>query len=273
MDLFKDKHVLITGASSGIGEAFARALHKRNAHVLLVARREDRLVKLCEEFNEARHASARYLSVDLADANQVRELTERLNNEHIDLLINNAGFGSFGRYEKLDREREESMMQVNAIAPLLLTHAVLPQMKERGAGGIINVSSIAAFQPLPFMATYAATKSVNLSHSLALREELAGSEIRVLAVCPGPVQTEFGGVARVPGKVTAGPRTTVETVVGDALRAFERGKAVVIPGFRAKLLALPCRVLPAWLTVPIAGRALRSVLPWAETENSDKKNT
>jgi short-subunit dehydrogenase len=261
---YSGKTVLITGASSGLGREYALEFHALGADVVLVARRERLLSELVEELNSQREKSARYFAVDLTDTSGggflPPMLSEFLSMNQIDILVNNAGFGSFGSYEELELVRERQMVELNVMAHMSLAHVVIGQMKERRSGGIITVSSIAGYQPLPYMATYAATKAFNLFHSLGLRYELAEFGVRALAVCPGPIATEFGGVARVPGTWSGGPRDTPELVVKESIRAFEKNRAVLVPCVRGKFMALPGKFLPLPLTTWIVGRTLRSVL-------------
>lgn len=257
---------VITGASSGIGEEFARQLHEQGATVVLVARRLERLEALAATFNQARPNSARVFRCDLA-SQEISLLEQYLQTNRVDLLLCNAGKGSFGRFEKLSRDGEEELVRLNAIAPLRLMHAVVPQMKERRRGTIISVASIAGFQPLPYMSTYAATKSFNLVHLIGLRHELKEFGITLHCLCPGPTETEFGGVARVPGEWTGGHRDSVTQVVRDCLRAVSRKQAWVTPGIRSKALCLLSRVIPMdWST-----RVARYTLTGALKVSEDKK--
>ena len=197
---FKDATVLVTGASAGIGKEFARQFHGLGSSLILVARREDRLRDACDEFNKIRDGSARFFCVDLAkDDERMEELLSYIRGNRIDILVNNAGRGSFGYFHTLSLDDELEMVALNVSATLKLSHSVIPQMKERRSGAIISVSSVVGFQPLPFMATYAATKVFNLNHALSLRHELSEYGIRVLTVCPGPTETEFKGVANLSG--------------------------------------------------------------------------
>ena len=197
----QDKKALITGASAGIGAEFAKQLHAKGCKLVLVARREELLRQISEELNNIRSDSVEYRAIDLTDRSEagLKSLLSYIENIEIDILVNNAGRGSFGHFNVLDREVEEEIVHLNVIAPLLLAHKVIPQMKKRRAGDIVTISSIAGFQPLPYMASYAASKAFNYSHSLGLRYELKQFGINVLTVCPGPTNTEFAGVARVPG--------------------------------------------------------------------------
>lgn len=260
-DLFKGSTALITGASSGIGAEFARQLHARGSSVILVARRESALQALALELNKLRPQSASVMVADLCSTEDLERVAARLRVEHIDILVNNAGRGSFGRLETLPLEAELAMVDLNIRAPLVLSHAIIPGWKARGRGILFGIASIAALQPLPYMATYGATKAFDFSHTVSLWAELRAFGIRVAAVCPGPTDTEFAGVARVPGHFTGAPRDPVATVVRRSLQAIELGLPYLVPGIRAWLLALGPRLLPTWLTTLLTERALCGILP------------
>ncbi len=254
---------LITGASSGIGEEFARQLHAQGVFVCLVARRSDRLQALVVEFNSQRPDSAELLVCDLTSESEndgIPVVLRHLQCNSFDLLINNAGRGSFGYFHDLAVASELNQVRLNVEASMRISHAAIPAMIESRRGAIVNVSSVAAFQPLGFMSTYAATKCFNLFHSLGLRQELAEHNIRVVAICPGPTATEFGGVARVPGTVTSIRRDDVETVVRNSLKGLAANSAVVFPSTRSLGLAIISRVLPLALSSFFVARSLRAVL-------------
>jgi hypothetical protein len=217
---------LVTGASSGIGEEFARQLSRRGYDLILVARRRDRLERLADELDGAAHV----LPCDLAtDADSVSARVAELGLE-VDLLVNNAGFGTYGRFVELDPKREAEEVRVNCEAVVTLTHALLPAMVERGRGGVIVVASTAGMQPIPYEAVYSASKAFALTFTEALSEELRGSGVRVLAVNPGPVATEWQEIAghddtgMVPGEIPA------DQVVRESLEAYDAGRRSVIPG-------------------------------------------
>jgi uncharacterized protein len=218
---------LITGASSGIGEEFARQLARRGYELVLVARRKDRLEQLAEQVPTTAHV----IECDLAfEAEELAGRVERLGAD-LDLLVNNAGFGLRGHFLGLDAEREAEMVRVNCEAVVRLTHAFVPGMAERGRGGVITVASTAGMQPLPYETTYAASKAFAISFMEALSMELRGTGVRALVVNPGPVKTEWQAVAgydentrTIPGMISA------EQCVADALRAYDRGKRSMIPG-------------------------------------------
>ncbi len=256
-----DKTVLVTGASSGIGKEFVHQFHNLGANVILVARRKELIEEIANNLNDEREYSARFITCDLTKEKDISNLETFLKEETIDILINNAGRGSFGCFEKLDIDDEVNQVCLNINSNIKLAHIVIPQMKERKSGAIVNLSSIAAFQPLPFMATYAGTKAFNFFHSLALREELKSFGIKVLALCPGPTATEFGGVARVPGTISGITRERAEDVVSQAIRALEKGKSyIVTTGLKSKTMAFLSWFLPKRLSTAFLGRGLKKVL-------------
>src|SRR5438067_5324558 len=214
-------NALITGASAGIGREFARQLAGRAQSLILVARREQRLNELRDELTQQHpNLRIRVRETDLGDLPQIEDLTAWLERERIDvdLLINNAGLGDSGPFATSDLRRNEQMMLVNMVALTSLTRHLLPQLIARNRGGMLNVSSSAAFLPIPNFAVYAATKAYVTSFSEALRAELHGTGVSGCALCPGPAHTEFQEVASRPGRnVKPGPgpefiQVTVEQV-------------------------------------------------------------
>jgi uncharacterized protein len=216
---------LITGASSGIGEQFARQLAERGYELILVARRKDRLEQLAESLPTNADAIACDLSSDAAS------LQGKVSGD-VDLLVNNAGFGLRGRFAELPTDRQAEIVRVNCEAVVILTGAFLPAMIERGSGGVITVASTAGMQPLPYESVYGASKAFALNFTEALAAELRGTGVRALAVNPGPVPTEWQQVAgyddvggeMMPGAIEA------DQVVSEALRAYDRGKRSMVPG-------------------------------------------
>jgi short-subunit dehydrogenase len=243
--------VIITGASAGIGREFARQLAGRARSMILLARRDERLLELADQLQRA-HAKllVRTRKVDLSDLAQVEDLLVWLDHEKvgIDLLINNAGLGDSGPFAKSDPVRNREMTLVNITAVTLLTRHLLPQMIARRRGGILNVSSSAGFLPIPGSAVYAATKAYVTSFSEALRIELRGTGVSVCAVCPGPVVTEFQQVASRHGaEPDIGPKFIVvpaQKVVRDSLAALEADRPLVVPGLAMKLMMLVARGMP-----------------------------
>jgi short-subunit dehydrogenase len=219
---------LVTGASAGIGEEFARQLSERGYEVILVARRLERLERLASELPAQAHAVA----CDLAnDAASLKAKVDALGLQ-VDLLVNNAGFGTHGHFAQIDPVRDAELVRVNCEAVVTLTHAFLPGMLERRRGGIITVASTAGMQPIPYETVYSASKAFARTFSDALSGELRGTGVRVLCVNPGPVPTEWQQMAGyepdylppVPGKISAAQ------VASESLRAFERGRRSIIPG-------------------------------------------
>jgi len=236
--------VLVTGASSGIGAEFARGFAARGHDVTIVARRADRLEELAGELRDRHGVAVDPVVADLEAARGRSAVVKSLRLRDGWILVNNAGFGTRGRLADLDATRERAEVQLNVAALHELTLAVLPGLLRSGGGGVINVASTAAFQPLPFMATYAATKSFVLSFTEALAEELRGTEVRAMALCPGPVRTEFGDVAGVRDYMEMARPMSAQKCVAIALRAFDRGSAICIPGALNAALAQGPRLAP-----------------------------
>ncbi|HVS81613.1 MAG TPA: SDR family oxidoreductase [Pyrinomonadaceae bacterium] len=256
---------LITGASSGIGEAFARKLAARGHNLLLVARSEDKLINLCNELGRIKSTRAQYVAMDLSQPDAPARLFEEAQKREleIDLLINNAGFGSLGDFTKLDLERELSMIDLNVSALVELTNRFLVPMRERKNGAIINVASTAGFQPVPFMATYAATKAFVLSFSEALWEENRPYGIKVTALCPGVTDTNFFAAAHMqtpPRRISQ----TADDVVDAALRGLKRGRSHIISGWTNFFMIESERLVPRSIIARAAGAVLRNTLTGKE---------
>ncbi len=257
------KVTLITGASGGIGEAFARRLAAEKHNLVLVARSEDKLHRICDELMLEHEITAHYIAVDLIDF----QADEKLFNEtekhgmEVEWLINNAGFGSMGDFAKLDLERELEMIELNILALVALTHRYLRPMRERGKGTIINVASTASFQPIPFFATYAATKAFVRSFSEAIAEENRPHGIIVQALCPGPTETNFFAAANIGDNVKSAMAQkgmqTPEEVVEAALNGVKNGKPQVVSGWLNYLLARSVNLIPNSLITRAVGGSLR----------------
>ncbi|NJC04965.1 hypothetical protein GGQ97_000758 [Sphingomonas kaistensis] len=245
--------VLITGASAGLGVHFARQLSATGARLVLVARRRDRIEALAAELG-----NARAVALDLSQADAADRLLADVaaHGEHVDCLVNNAGFGLHGRIAQQDGRRLREMIDLNCGVLTELTRGVLPAMIERGRGGILNVASTAAFQPGPGMGVYFATKAFVLSFTEALHEEVRGTGVHVTALCPGPTSTEFGELAGFEPKLGDAFEKLSERpgpVVAAGLAALSANRAIVIPGAMNKVGAQGARFLPRALIRRIAG--------------------
>lgn len=251
---------LITGASAGIGEEFARQLAARGTDLVLVARRQDRLDALAAELGgEGRDVEV--IAADLTDAEDLGRVAARTADtaRPVDLLVNNAGFGAYGPFDELGLERTVGMIDLNVTALTHLAYVAVERMRRVGAGGIINVASIAAFQANPYGAVYGATKAFVLSLTEALHEEVRGDGVRVSALCPGITRSEFQGVAAV--DADALPSATVmevAPVVTAALAGFTRNQAVVTPGVLNKAMAVG-RMAPSRLSRRVSGLMHRRI--------------
>lgn len=250
---------LITGASSGIGAAIARELAKRGHAVTLVARREERLKSLATELAADHGVAAVALACDLVDPEDRDRLAGEIHGlgRSVEILVNNAGFGSRGSFISKDPGRMVGMVRLNVEAVVDLTSRYLPGMVERGRGAIVNLASVAAFQPLPGSATYAASKAFVLSFSEALHTEQRGSGVVVTAVCPGPVKTEFTEVAGMAGVESATPDLlwmSAEEVGRHAVEGAEEGKRVVVPGALNRAQTLFGQHTPRALALPLIDR-------------------
>src|SRR3989441_1554907 len=250
---------LITGASSGIGEVFARKLAARGRNVLLVARSEDKLITLCNELGRSNSIRAQYVALDLSKPESPARLFAEAGKRGltVDMLINNAGFGSMDEFSKLELARELNMIDLNIKSLVELTYRFLQPMIERKQGAIINVASTAAFQPVPFMATYAATKAFVLSFSEALWEENRPYGIKVMALCPGVTNTNFFEAAhgrKPPARVAQTP----EEVVDAALSGLRRSKSHIVSGWTNYFMVEAERLAPRSLIARVAGRMMRS---------------
>jgi hypothetical protein len=245
---------VVTGASSGIGREFALALGPSARKLLLVARREDRLRELAAQLTEQHRVPVDIIPADLSTADGLAAVMHRVGAEEVDVLINNAGFATHGRFTDEDPARIGDEVALNVTAVVGLTRAVLPGMVGRGTGTVVNVASTAAFQPIPFMAVYGATKAFVLSFSEALWGELVGSGVTVLALAPGATSTGFfdhtGDAASV------GRRETPQQVVATALRALRRSSPPpsVVSGRGNALSSRLPRLLPRRSVVRITRR-------------------
>jgi short-subunit dehydrogenase len=247
---------LVTGASSGIGDAVARGLARRGHDLVVVARSGDRLEKLAVELRTAHGVDVDVLPADLTDDAERAKVEDRLADgaAPIDILVNNAGFGTNGRFAELPIEREHQEIDLNVLAVVRLTRAALPGMVERRRGGILNVSSAASFQPGPRNATYSATKAFVTSFSQAVHEEVAGTGVKVSCLCPGFTHTEFHDVANIDhGTIPGLLWMSAEQVAEAGIAGLEQNHALVVPGLPYKAAAVSVRLMPRGLVRRVAG--------------------
>jgi short-subunit dehydrogenase len=232
-DCWRGKWALITGASSGIGWALAEELAAGGAHLVLTARRRQRLAQLRKRLRTAHAVPVEVVAADLNQPDGPEKIFAFTNQRGIivDLLVNNAGVGSYGEFRESHRPRELGIVQVNCSAVVHLTHLYLPGMVERRSGDILIVASTGAYQGVPYMATYAASKAFDLLFAEALAEEVKRYGLRVCALCPGPTVTEFQKAAGVPEQMAAGMEERADQVARIGLRALAAGEHSVISGF------------------------------------------
>lgn len=259
LDAYADRWALVTGASSGIGAEFARQLAARGMHLAITARREDRLEQLARELHTRHGAELEILPCDLSVAGASKELTSELarRGRQIELLVNNAGFAIVGNVEETSPEEVARMIQLNIGTVADLTCRVLPEMLERRHGAVINVSSLSAFQPVAWMGAYAASKSWALHFSEALWAEVRDRGVTVLAVCPGVTQTEFFQAAGIPGWLDRHTAKSPQKVVKRALRAMEKRRQYVVPGWKDYLMTIAVRLTTRRTAVNESARFFR----------------
>lgn len=256
-DRWSKKWALITGASAGIGLEMAKQLAAGGANLVLTARRADRLKNLAEELSGKHHIAAETFSADLARPNASDEIFEFTTGKklEIELLVNNAGFGAFGRTDQAEPARLLEMVQVNCAAVLAMTRLYLPEMIERRHGDILIVSSVAAFQAVPFISAYAATKAFDLLFAEGLAEEVREFGVQVSALCPGSTTTEFQHVAHQPDRSFRYPEAA-EKVARVGLEGMARGKVTVISGLHNRLMVEAERFAPRRFTARMAKRVM-----------------
>jgi short-subunit dehydrogenase len=250
---------LITGASSGIGADLARSLARRGHGVVLVARRTERLEELAAELHDEQAVRAETLACDLSDAGERAAMLDRLGELGltVEVLVNNAGFGSGGLFQKLDQERELQMVRLNVEAVVHLCGRFVPEMVRAGRGAVLNVASTASFQPLPRQATYAATKAFVSAFTDGIYADLRGTGVTATCLCPGPVETEFPDSAGIEDAAEGLPSifwTQSDHVAEEAVKGLERGKRVVIPGAINRATALGGQHVPRGLLLRLGSR-------------------
>lgn len=269
LDAYADRWALITGASSGIGAEFARRLAAHGMHLVLTARRKELLDALAEELHTRHGTKTEIIAGDLTDPAEPQRLCEAIASKGIaiELLVNNAGFGWVGTVDETDASRMRNLVQLNVASLTDLTYRLLPPMLERGHGGVINVSSVAGFQPVAYMPTYSASKAFVLHFSEALWAECRDRGVTVTALCPGTTQTDFFDVANVPGWLKKHQFSTPEEVVKAAIKALERRKQFVIPGWKNWLITFGVRLARRKMVVL---QSMKFFRPRKKDESSSK---
>jgi short-subunit dehydrogenase len=259
---FNGKWALVTGASSGIGAALARELAKHGAKLILTARRRDRLETLAGEL-KAIGTEVRIITADLNDPaapQKIYDATEGLEGAGftVEILINNAGLGQYGAFAQSDIAQELSQVRVNCEAMVRLTRLFVPRMVERRAGWVLILGSTASFQPLPYFATYAASKAFDRFFALGLAAEVSRFGVKVTALCPGPTQSEFWDVSRAGVFKGRGAQSAPE-VARLGIAALARGRRTLIPYFGGRFTAFLVRFLPTRLITYFVEKAARPV--------------
>lgn len=255
---WRDKWALVTGASAGIGKALAAELAEGGTHLVLTARRRDRLEELAKQFRSQHKINVEIFEADLARPSAPEEIFQFTKEKGIavELLVNNAGFGQYGELTAVEPQRLLDMVQVNCNAVLHLTRLFLPTMIARRSGDVLIVSSTAAFQAVPYISTYAATKVFDLYLAEGLAEEMKPHGIRVCALCPGATESEFHDVASHPQHVRRSGETA-EKVAKTGLQALAAGKSYVISGMGNYFGAHGVRLAPRRLVTRIAAKMFR----------------
>jgi short-subunit dehydrogenase len=267
---FKNKTVLVTGASSGIGLAIAKALSKRGANLILTARSENKLNEVAESLRKT--GSKAYVFVgDLSIPNAGETLYNTITQAglSVDLLINNAGYGRWGKFTDFEREDYAKMIQLNITSLTDLCHLFIPDMVKKGSGGIINVGSIASFSPVPYGNVYSSSKAYVLNFTEALRYEYQNKGIQIMALCPGGTKSNFSTVAsenseKITAKVNqmeaSSSMLSAETVANECLDAFLKNKMYVVTGRSNKIMTALGRHLPRKMMLNIAGKMFANVV-------------
>ena len=259
---YQDRWAVVTGASSGLGRGLAARLADRGMSLVLTGRNETRLDEAAQQIRRAApQVKVETLVADISTRSGVSALLDHVGDRPIEVLVNNAGFGSYGPFVEADADREDDEVAVDVGAVITLARAFLPGMLARGSGGILNVASAIAFQPAPYQAVYGASKAFVLSFSQALWAEARAAGVTVTALCPGPTRTGFVDAlgADVGHTAIYSRLAEPEPVIEAGLRGLDKGRAVVIPGVRNKALAAIVRLMPRkWLTL-VAARLLRPV--------------
>ena len=254
MNYYKGKTILITGASSGIGEAFANTLDKLGAKLILTARSKDKLEQMVSSMNNAVSIPG-----DLSKKEFPQELYAKVNEMKlkVDILINNAGFGYSGKFLDNSMKNYNEMINLNICSLTHLTHLFMKDMLENKSGGIINISSLASFQPIPFFSIYAATKAFVTSFTLSLYEEYREKNIKILGVCPGYTKTNFNKRAQMNSVPVAGYLMSSQEVVDQSLKAYKKGRFLIINGKVNRFAKLFTSLLPKKWSLKMASSIIK----------------
>lgn len=261
-DVFSGTFALVTGASSGLGEEFARQLAHRGCNLVLTGRSREKLENLASDLARINGVATRVVTADLSEPGGAEQLALVVDDlgVTVDHLVNNAGFGSARAFVESEAGRQTRMVRVNCESVVCLAGHFLPGMVQRNRGGIINIASTAAYQPTPYMATYGASKAFVVSFSAALAAELGPSQVRVLACCPGPVPTGFQAAAGIPeGSVLKFAKLEPSEVVQSTLRAYAAGRVVYVPGKVNSLQTTLSKILPRSVVVRAAKFTMRKL--------------
>ena len=254
MNIYKNKTILITGASSGIGECFAQNLDKLGSTLILTARSENKLLEMASRMKDTY-----VIAGDLSKKEFPKELYNKIKEKglEVDILINNAGFGYSGKFLDNPMENYDEMINLNVCSLTHLTHLFLKDMVNNKKGGIINISSLASFQPIPYFSIYAATKAFVTSFTLSLYEEYRDHNVNILGVCPGYTKTNFNKRAQMNSQPVAGYLMTSQEVVDESLRAYQKGKFIIINGKINRFAKLFTSLIPRKWSLKMASSIIK----------------
>ena len=262
--MFKNHSVLITGPTSGIGRDLAEQFAEEGAHLILVSRNKTKLDAVKQDLEKRHPIQITTILADLSQTGSAKELIShvKMSGLSVDVLVNNAGYGVYGKFIDEDIASQTGMIELHITAPTELIHAFLPQMIRNRKGGILNVASTGAFQPVPRENVYCATKSYTVHFTEALAEEVKNSGVRVCCLCPGPTETPFFDnplmKTRTPAKIS---RMSSSDVARIGFDAFKKGQVLVIPGLRNKIIALAVRLAPRSAVRKVAGKIIERAFP------------
>lgn len=259
MKNWKNKTALITGASYGIGEAFAKRLASKGANIILTARSADKLDALAAELRTQYGIDVTVIAADLADNSSPQKIFDMTEGggRRVDLLINNAGFGSVGNFIDIPLDRQMEMIQVNVNALVRMSHLFLPKMIERRSGSVIQLASVAAFQGVPYFSIYAATKAFIMNFAEGLWGECREYGVNVMALCPGPTISNFAKVAGTTKKLNPSKIQTAEAVVDEALEGLEQKRSVVVTGRSNKIMVMAERFVSRMFVTKAAAKTYK----------------